>query len=200
MEGGEREMIFSPFNLNPQLFINEVLKAVDDMVDGAFEFYEQEALELLKKRGIDMSNELSQGVSCLRHLIQGVLDKRLDMWEKYCLRHCFAVPEGFSLPQADPSSNNLLFQDGLCDGELDAELDSLREKLAVAGRESAELHRELQALEKHTTLSSHCAQSVTEALELFDQNSMFDMFQADLLNHGDMLEYPTCTTIRRMWG
>ena len=33
-------------------------------------------------------------------MIQGVLDKRLEMWEKYCLRHCFAVPEGFLMPKA----------------------------------------------------------------------------------------------------
>ncbi|XP_077249516.1 protein MIS12 homolog isoform X2 [Tasmannia lanceolata] len=177
MEGSKSEAVFSSFNLNPQLFINEVLNAVDDMVDGAFEFYEQEALELLRNRGIDRSTELREGVSSLRHMIQGVLDKRLDMWEKYCLRHCFAVPEGFSLPQPDSSCNNLLLQDGLCDGELDTQLDSLREKLVTAGRESAELHRELQALEKHSILSTSCAQSVTEALELVEPNSMHDMFQ-----------------------
>ena len=33
-------------------------------------------------------------------MIQGVLDKRLEMWEKYCLRHCFSVPEGFSMPKS----------------------------------------------------------------------------------------------------
>lgn len=40
---------------------------------------------------------LLKGVIHLRNVIQTALDKRLGMWEKYCLRHCFAVPQGFSL-------------------------------------------------------------------------------------------------------
>nr|KJB44367.1 hypothetical protein B456_007G248400 [Gossypium raimondii] len=38
-------------------------------------------------------------VNYIRNMIQSSLDKRLAMWEKYCLRHCFMVPEGFSLPK-----------------------------------------------------------------------------------------------------
>lgn len=41
-------------------------------------------------------------------MVQAVLDKRLGMWEKYCLLHCFAVPEGFSLPKAVSFSYQLL--------------------------------------------------------------------------------------------
>jgi len=40
-----------------------------------------------------------QGVAYLHNMIQSVLDKHLGMWEQYCLRHCFSVPEGFSLPK-----------------------------------------------------------------------------------------------------
>lgn len=41
MEGSESEAIFDSLNLNPQLFINEVLNSVDDLVDGAFDFFHQ---------------------------------------------------------------------------------------------------------------------------------------------------------------
>lgn len=41
MEISESQKVFDSLNLNPQLFINEVLNAVDDTVDGAFEFYEE---------------------------------------------------------------------------------------------------------------------------------------------------------------
>lgn len=41
MEGGESEKIFDSFNLNPQLFINEVINSVDDLVDEAFDFFQQ---------------------------------------------------------------------------------------------------------------------------------------------------------------
>eukprot|EP00268_Persea_americana_P069088 TRINITY_DN9747_c0_g2_i2.p1 TRINITY_DN9747_c0_g2~~TRINITY_DN9747_c0_g2_i2.p1 ORF type:complete len:260 (+),score=82.68 TRINITY_DN9747_c0_g2_i2:134-913(+) len=191
MQGSESEAVFDSLNLNPQLFINEVLNAVDDMVDGAFDFYHGQATEILGDLGEDKSGELSRqcflsieedgdeglkGVSSLRPKVQAVLDKRLGMWEKYCLLHCFAVPKGFSLPKADSSDNNLLPQDVLSDAELDAQLDSLREKLVVIGKESAELHRELHALEKQSVLSSSCAGSIAEAFEPFEQSSTRDMF------------------------
>ena len=41
MEGSESEAIFESLNLNPQLFINEVLNCVDDLVDEAFTFFNQ---------------------------------------------------------------------------------------------------------------------------------------------------------------
>ena len=41
MEGSESEAIFESLNLNPQLFVNEVLNLVDDLLDGAFDFYQQ---------------------------------------------------------------------------------------------------------------------------------------------------------------
>ncbi|OVA12508.1 Centromere protein Mis12 [Macleaya cordata] len=172
MEGTESEKVFDSLNLNPQLFINEVLNAVDDTVDGAFEFYEQQALAVLKDTGEDKSNELSKGISSIRNVIQEVLDKRMGMWEKYCIRHCFAVPEGFSLPKADTSSDSLMDQDLFSDAELDNQLDSLREKLYVVRKESAELQKELHDLKQQHTLSSSCAESVTEALQIFEQKSV----------------------------
>ncbi|RVW17111.1 Protein MIS12-like [Vitis vinifera] len=100
MEGSESEAIFESLNLNPQLFINEVLNLVDDLLDGAFDFYQQEASNLLRTDGTDRSGDINKGIGYIRNMIQGVLDKRLEMWEKYCLRHCFAVPEGFLMPKA----------------------------------------------------------------------------------------------------
>lgn len=41
MEGSESEAVFNSLNLNPQLFINEALNSVDDLVDDAFDFYLQ---------------------------------------------------------------------------------------------------------------------------------------------------------------
>ena len=47
-------------------------------------------------------------------------------------------------------------------------------------RESAELNRELQALERQSVLSNHCTGSVDEALQLYEQNKVHDMFQGKL--------------------
>ncbi|KAK9278841.1 hypothetical protein L1049_028420 [Liquidambar formosana] len=178
MEGSESEAIFDSLNLNPQLFINEVLNSVDDLLDGAFDIYQQQASTLLRTEATDRSNDLTKGVAQIRNMVQGVLDKRLGAWEDYCLRHCFNVPEGFSLPKPKESPvDSLIDQDALCDPELDSELDSLRNKLAVVGKESSELNRELRALEKQSVSSDHCAGSVNEALQLYQQNSVHDMFQ-----------------------
>ncbi|KAJ4961888.1 hypothetical protein NE237_021798 [Protea cynaroides] len=176
MAGSESEAIFDSFNLNPQLFINEVLNAVDDMVDGAFEFYEQDASKLLAKTGADRSDELKKGISSIRHMIQAVLNKRLDMWEKYCLRHCFTVSEGFSLTKLSPDDTPM-DQDAPSDAELDAQLDSLREKLFVVGNESVELQRELQTLKKQSIICNSYSGSVNEALQLFEQNSTYETSQ-----------------------
>ncbi|XP_042483080.1 protein MIS12 homolog [Macadamia integrifolia] len=176
MEGSESEAIFDSFNLNPQLFINEVLNAVDDMVDGAFEFYEQDASKLLARTGADQSDELKKGISSIRHMIQVVLNRRMGMWEKYCLRHCFTVPEGFSLTKSSPDDTPMDL-DAPSDAELDAQLDSLRDKLSAVGNESVELQRELQALEKQSIINDSYAGSVNEALQLFEQNSMYETSQ-----------------------
>ncbi|KAJ0048876.1 hypothetical protein Pint_16362 [Pistacia integerrima] len=216
MEGIESEAVFNSLNLNPQLFINEALNTVDDLVDEAFDFYLQQASTLLKTEGTDRSQDLSKGVAYIRNMIQSALDKRLGMWEKYCLHHCFAVPEGFSLPQTwvgcwcwfhaligclqinqkcsflttnfpgfihdtwrfscqnELPDESSISEDALSDPDLDGQLNSLRAKLNVAGKESAELNRELRALEKQSS-SSDCFAS--EALQLYEENSMHDMFQ-----------------------
>ncbi|XP_039011535.1 protein MIS12 homolog [Hibiscus syriacus] len=120
MEGSESEAIFDSLNLNPQLFINETLNTVDDLLNDAFDFYLQEASKLLKTDGSDRSHDLTKGINYICNMIQSSLDKRLAMWE-YCLRHCFMIPEGFSLPKnvGGETAVNLknlkysLFQEGI---------------------------------------------------------------------------------------
>ncbi|XP_010037328.2 protein MIS12 homolog isoform X2 [Eucalyptus grandis] len=99
MEGSESEAVFESLDLKPRLFVNEVLNSVDDLLDEALLFYHQQASDLLRTEGSDRAEDLGKGVAYLHNMIQSVLDKHLGMWEKYCLRHCFSVPEGFSLPK-----------------------------------------------------------------------------------------------------
>ncbi|KAF3966248.1 hypothetical protein CMV_009635 [Castanea mollissima] len=186
MDGGgggggseESEAVFESLNVNPQLFINETLNTVDDLVDDAFLFFQKQASTLLNTdTNNDRSQDLTQGVARVRKIVQSVLDKRLAMWEQYCLRHCFGVPPGFSLPKTDESSgDDLLDQEALCDPDLDAQLETLRNKLSTVGKESAVLNRELQAFKRQSTSSNHCVGVVNEALQLYEQNPMHDLFQ-----------------------
>ncbi|CAA6655363.1 unnamed protein product [Spirodela intermedia] len=105
MEGSESEAVFDTFSLKPQLFINEVLNIVDDLVDDAFDFCKEHASALVSGDGDADRSRIkfwfcvvlrSQGISSLRHMTQATLNKRLGLWERYCLLHCFSVPEGFS--------------------------------------------------------------------------------------------------------
>lgn len=41
---------------------------------------------------------LWKGVDCIRQKVQSVLDQKLAVWEKFCLYHCFSLPEGFHMP------------------------------------------------------------------------------------------------------
>ncbi|XP_031104412.1 protein MIS12 homolog [Ipomoea triloba] len=100
------------------------------------------------------------------------------MWEKYCLRHCFTVPEGFSLPKADePSGDTSVDLDSLGDAELDAQLDSLRNKLTQAGKESADLNRELRALERQSRMSNHSVATLNEALQFYNEQNVQEKFE-----------------------
>ncbi|KAK9203919.1 hypothetical protein WN943_014176 [Citrus x changshan-huyou] len=202
MEGSESEAVFNSLNLNPQLFINETLNTVDDLVDEAFNFYLQYSLSLSPPSlSLSISNSISlsffyifnSGVAYIRNLIQLALDKRLSVWEKYCLHHCFSVPEGFSLPKSvEISFQNELpcesspCQDAFNDSDLDVQMDSLRDKLAAVGKESSELSRELQALEKQSSATDHSAGLVSEALQLYDQNSVHDLFQEMVKTASDL--------------
>ncbi|KAJ7956543.1 protein MIS12-like [Quillaja saponaria] len=180
----DSEAILDSLNLNPKLFINEVLNTVDDVVDDAFNFYYQEASAKLKTNGTEKSQDLNKGIDITRNRIQSVLEKRLAIWEKYCLHHCFSVPEGFSIPKKDKSSVDLnICQGALCDPYLDAKLDSLRKRLLAVLRtvhvekESEMLNRDLQELERHSTSSNRCAVVINEALKLYEENPLNEMFQ-----------------------
>ncbi|XP_057514505.1 protein MIS12 homolog isoform X1 [Actinidia eriantha] len=178
MEGSECEAIFDSLKLNPQLFINAVLNSVDELVDDAFDFFHKQASTMLKIEGTDRSDGISKGVAYLQNVVQSVLDKRLSIWKKYCLRHCFAVPEGFSLPKANESAGDSSMDiDILNDRELDAQLDSMRNKLALVEKETADLNREFQALERQSVLSNHCTGSINEALQLYEQHHVHAIFE-----------------------
>ncbi|KAL8102625.1 protein MIS12 homolog [Apium graveolens] len=178
MEGSESEAIFDSLNLNPQLFLNEILNRVDDLVDGAFQCFHQEAATLLKIEGTDRADELKKGVEYLQNMIYSALDRPLTMWEKYCLRHCFVVPQGFTLPANNESTGEVAMDvDATDDTELDLQLNSLREKLASVGKESAELNRELRMLERQSLLSNQLSRSLDEAVQLCEQYFDLDMFE-----------------------
>ncbi|XP_062159646.1 protein MIS12 homolog isoform X2 [Alnus glutinosa] len=138
MEGSESEAIFKSLNLNPQLFINETLNTVDDVVDDAFHFFQQQASTLLNTHATDRSEDLTKDES---------------------------------------SGDGLIRQEALCDPDLDAQLESLRNKLIAVEKESTVLNHELQALERHSASNNRCAGFVNEALQLYEQNSVHDFFQ-----------------------
>lgn len=173
-EGSESEAVFGALNLNPQLFCNEVLNNVDEIVDQAFDFFYQDASTKLNIEGTQRSQDLKKGVDCVRQRVQSVLDSKLDAWENYILRHCFALPPGFHMPNNDESNEKGLDPGAPFDPDVDAQLDSLREKLAEVGKESEMLNQELQALERKSTASAGC---INEAVQLYEQNSMHELFQ-----------------------
>ncbi|KAK7265056.1 hypothetical protein RJT34_32672 [Clitoria ternatea] len=172
MEGSEA--VFDSLNLNPQLFCNEVLNSVDYMFDEAFDFFYQDASTKINTEGTQKSQDLRKGVDCIRQRVQSVLDKQLTTWENYVLRHCFSLPQGFRMPNTDEASVNDLDPIASLDPDVDAELDSLREKLAEVGKETGMLNREIQALEGKSTVN---VGHVNEAVQLYEQNNMHELFQ-----------------------
>ncbi|XP_078427757.1 minichromosome instability 12 (mis12)-like protein [Wolffia australiana] len=178
MEGSESEAVFDAYNLKPQLFINEVLNVVDDLVDDAFDFCREHASALVggDKDG-DRSEELQRGISSLHRQTRATLNKRLDLWERYCLLHCFSVPEEFSSNKTTDTSDDFTrLRDALHDGEQDAQLLSLRQKLAAVSQECASRQREVNALGKRSSQSSGHHPSVNDVIRLLDDGAASDIF------------------------
>ncbi|XP_050379225.1 protein MIS12 homolog [Argentina anserina] len=197
MEGSESEAVFDSVNLNPQLFINEVINTVDDLVDDAFNYFHEEASTVLKVQGTERAQDLSKGVDLIRKRVQSNVDKRLLMWEQYCLDHCFEVPEGFVLPKTDEAPvDGTVHQNVICDPEVDVQLDSLRNKLAKVGEESAALNRELQLLEQQSASSDRLSSLVNETLQLYDQNSFHELFQ-EMVKTSSELQMKTAKLMTR---
>ncbi|KAM2487579.1 hypothetical protein ACFX1W_039489 [Malus domestica] len=180
MEGSESEAAFNSLNLNPQLFINDPLNVADDLVDDAFDHFHQQASTFLKTEGTERAQDLSRGVDIIRKKVQADLDKKLAVWEQYCLNYVFQVPEGF-----DPSKNDeppvdvddSLCQDAVVDTDLDAELDLLRDELTEVGKENAALNREIQSLEEQSASRDRCSALVNATLQQYDLTSYHEMFQ-----------------------
>ncbi|KAI8567240.1 hypothetical protein RHMOL_Rhmol02G0105600 [Rhododendron molle] len=130
-------------------------------------------------RSFKSAVDLSQGgVVYLREMVHSALDKPMARWENYCLRQCFVAPEGFSLPKANESAGDSSMDlDISSDQELDAQLDKLRNQLALLGKENSELDKERRAVDRRSLFSNRYAGSVNEALQLYEQHSVHDMFQ-----------------------
>ncbi|WCJ22040.1 minichromosome instability 12 (mis12)-like [Euphorbia peplus] len=173
MNGSESAAVFESLNLNPRIILNEILNSVENLLDDSFDFFHQEASSLLNAQdGTDRSQHLSQGIRRVRDVIDSNVGESLGAWEEYCLRHCFAVPPGFSLQRSESPGESLECQDMLSEQDLDTQLDSLRSRLALAGKESLELNRELQALERQSASNDSCAAIVNEVLQLYEQNGV----------------------------
>ncbi|XP_002512013.2 protein MIS12 homolog isoform X1 [Ricinus communis] len=178
MEGGsESDAVFESLNLNPRLLVNEVLNTVENLLDEAFDYYHQEASTLVNTQDTDRSEHLSQGIDKIRNVIQHNVGIRLGMWQEFCSRHCFALPQGFSLPKNESLDERLASQDVLCHPDLDAQLGSLRDRLNLIGKETTQMNRELQALERQSTLSDSRTALANEALQFYEKSFVDDMFQ-----------------------
>lgn len=183
-EGSDSSSIFGSFNFDPQLFINDLRNAVDDVIEEGFNFFKDQAPKDLGVKDADILNNLAEGVDAVQHVVRLKLDKQLDIWEKYCLMHCFSIPEGLALPEMK-SVKGSVFGSSCADRstymDLDTQLESLREKLVAVGRESAEFHRELCVLERQTAVSTQYAEALDEALRPLEENSTHDVMKAEIL-------------------
>ncbi|KAG8060275.1 hypothetical protein GUJ93_ZPchr0002g25795 [Zizania palustris] len=173
------ESATAALGLNPSLFVNDVLNMVDDVRHGAFEYCLQEAVPqtIGAATATEKADELEQGVNDIHYLVKGVLDKGMSNWEKYCLRHCFTIPEGFAILHKDDSSAKEPPNDVNLDSDLDTELESLRRKLEDANNESEELQRELSSLERQTECKRNLDSPIAELLKVFENKSFQDNFQ-----------------------
>lgn len=160
--------------LNPQLFVDEVHGIISDISAGAFEYCVQAAAApgvVGAARAAEKATDLQRGLNAIHHVVKDRLDKRMANWEKFCLLHCFDIPEGFVAAEDDNPCAKESQKDETSD--LDLELDSLRRKLERANMESQNLEREMSSLERQRELDS----SVSEIQKLFEDKSVQENFE-----------------------
>lgn len=183
-EGSDSSSIFGSLNFDPQLFIDDLRNAVDDVIEEGFNFFKDQAPKDLGVKDADILNNLDEGVDAVQNVVRLKLDKQLDIWEKYCLMHCFAIPEGLALPEMKNTKLSVFGSscgDRSSDMDLDTQLEFLREKLVAVGKESAEFHRELTVLERQTAVNTQHAEALDEALCPLEENSTHDVMKAEIL-------------------
>ncbi|KAL6634752.1 hypothetical protein ACP70R_027423 [Stipagrostis hirtigluma subsp. patula] len=164
---------------HPQLFVNEVLNRIDDCCDEAFDYCRQKgaAAAIGEAKAAEKAAELERGINGCQRLVKNALDKRMSIWEKYCLQHCFTVPEGFTVNEdaIDNSCAKESHTDGTSDSDLDAELDSLRRKLESANKESEDLQREMSSLQRQAMCKRKIDSTIDEIKKLFEEESVQKM-------------------------
>ncbi|KAG0587802.1 hypothetical protein KC19_2G192500 [Ceratodon purpureus] len=105
------------------------------------------ATRMLKITSKESQEALQQGLSTVfEKFLSKFVEEDLGPWETYCKEACLKVPAGLVLPEKFDASSNLCEDE---DVKLDAELNSLRERKAAAEKETAELRRDIKALEAH---------------------------------------------------
>ncbi|CAD6223687.1 unnamed protein product [Miscanthus lutarioriparius] len=187
MEDGGESVAAAALGLNPQLFVDEVHGIIADISAGAFEYCLQlRSLRIFlcgsgRTRGrraakaVEKATDLQRGLNAIHHVVKDRLDKRMANWKKFCLRHCFDVPEGFVAAEDDSSCAKESHKDETSD--LNLELDSLRRKLESANKESQNLEREMLSLERQTTYKRQLDSSVSEIQKLFEDKSVQENFE-----------------------
>lgn len=190
-EGSDSSNIFESINFDPQLFIDDLRNAVDDVIEEGFNFFKDQAPKDLGVKDADILNNLDEGVDAVQNVVRLKLDKQLDIWEKYCLMHCFAIPEGLALPEMKNTKLSVVGSscgDRSSDMDLDTQLEFLREKLVAVGKESAEFHRELAVLERQAAVSTQHAEALDEALHPLEENSTHDVMKEILRTASELHE------------
>ncbi|KAH9330042.1 hypothetical protein KI387_002150, partial [Taxus chinensis] len=172
------DSVLGLLNFDPQLFVNDVRNSVDDVIDEGFGFFKEQATKALGVKDDEVVEKLSKAIDGVQYTVQVKLDKHLDTWERYCTMHCFDIPKGLSFPETNypkDSPDELPCEDRSSDMDLDHELQCLREKLAIAGKESAVLRGELTNMERQAAVTVRHAEALDDALQPLEENSTQDV-------------------------
>eukprot|EP00252_Welwitschia_mirabilis_P010857 TRINITY_DN2445_c0_g1_i1.p1 TRINITY_DN2445_c0_g1~~TRINITY_DN2445_c0_g1_i1.p1 ORF type:complete len:264 (+),score=70.49 TRINITY_DN2445_c0_g1_i1:229-1020(+) len=176
----QKEGVPQSLDFEPQLFVNDVLNAVDECIEEGFEYFERQALNCLPK-GSQVSKEIiSKAVNDLHGFVQKKADKRLSVWERFCLEYCFKVADEAAFPNCTNTKlcgTEILHKVEHSDEELDSRLKSLHKQLEIAQNESIDLHNEVWMLERQREKRTKVVKALAEALGPLEDSSAADIHQ-----------------------
>ncbi|KAI5074664.1 hypothetical protein GOP47_0010625 [Adiantum capillus-veneris] len=162
------------------LFFDHVYNAAYDIFEDSFDTFEENVPLLLDNASEDNMKAITLGFDSVFNTIQERLEKNLNRWEEYSRANCFVNIKDMPKYAEDgrPFTDDVDCTFQTQEQNLDTELESARNQLHAAGKESARLRRELRNLERFLAMKQKREAALHDAVTQLKDNSNHDMLEA----------------------
>ena len=144
----DAELVEKSLGFDPQDFLDEVTKMVDDQLESGIEAYKKDLLAIASSKGYKNVTDSVIDEACLKlkEKMKAVYDKNMDKFEMYAKRNIFAIPSDSSTKiGSGGDSNNSVDSDLMTARERYMELQSACHKVQGSCEEGDALLKDMRS-------------------------------------------------------